>query len=82
VWKRLQHPNIVPFLGVPTKIPPPYEIVFDWMENGTLIDFVAKHPEVDRIGLVRNRSGRRNLLSPSNTTVVGYHGWSPLPPLV
>ncbi|KAF9790828.1 kinase-like domain-containing protein [Thelephora terrestris] len=52
VWKRLQHPNIVPFLGVPTKIPPPYEIVFDWMENGTLIDFVAKHPEVDRIGLL------------------------------
>ncbi|KAF9790826.1 kinase-like domain-containing protein [Thelephora terrestris] len=52
VWKRLQHPNIVPFLGVPTKKPPPFEMVFDLMEHGTLTEFVTKYPKVDCIGLL------------------------------
>ena len=51
MWKRLQHPNIVPFLGVPTKIPP-FEIVREWMENDWITAYVRKHPEVDHIGLV------------------------------
>ena len=51
VWRRLQHPNIVPFLGVPAKMPP-FEIVFDWMENGGITEYVRKNPEVDRVGLV------------------------------
>ena len=51
VWKRLRHPNIVPFLGVPTKIPP-FEIVYEWMENDRITDYVRKNPGVDRIVLV------------------------------
>jgi len=51
VWKRLQHPNIVPFLGVPSRVPP-FEIVCEWMENDRITEFVRKHPEVDRVGLV------------------------------
>ena len=51
VRKRLQHPNIVPFLGVPPKIPP-FEIVHDWMENGRITEYVRKNPEVDRVSLV------------------------------
>ena len=51
VWKRLQHPNIVPFLGVPAKTPP-FEIVCGWMENGTITEYVRKHPDVDRVCLV------------------------------
>ena len=51
VWKRLQHPNIVPFLGVPAKIPP-FEIVCDWMENDKITEYVRKNPGVDRVGLV------------------------------
>ena len=51
VWKRLQHPNIVPFLGVPTKIPQ-FEIVHDWMENGTITEYIRKNPGVDRVDLV------------------------------
>jgi len=50
VWKRLQHPNIVPFLGVPTKLPP-FEIICDWMEKVGLL-ILRKHPQEDRIGLV------------------------------
>ena len=50
-WKRLQHPNIVPFLGVPNKIPP-FEIVCEWMENDRITNYARMHPEVDRVGLV------------------------------
>ena len=52
MWKRLQHPNIVPFLGVPTNVPPPFQIVCDWMENGRITEYVRKNPEVDRVDLV------------------------------
>ena len=51
VWKRLQHPNIVPFLGVPSKVPL-FEIVCEWMENGRITGYVKEHPEADRVGLV------------------------------
>ena len=51
MWKRLQHPNIVPFLGVPARAPP-FEIVYDWMENGSITQYVKKKPDVDRVGLV------------------------------
>ena len=51
MWKRLKHPNIVPFLGVLISVPP-LGIVHDWMENGTITDYVRKHPQLDRAGLV------------------------------
>ena len=51
MWKSLQHPNVVPFLGVPDKIPP-FEIVCEWMENGRITEYVKNKPEVDRINLV------------------------------
>ena len=51
MWKRLQHSNIVPFLGVPTKVPP-FEIVYEWMGSITITEYVRRHPEVDRINLV------------------------------
>ena len=49
MWKRLGHPNIVPFIGVTTN---PLQIVLEWMPNGTLIEFVKKNPSASRIGLV------------------------------
>ena len=52
MWRRLKHPNIVPFLGVPTNIPPLLEIVCEWMANGTITEYVRKNPMVDRISLV------------------------------
>ena len=39
MWKRLSHPNIVPFVGVTTG---PLQIVSEWMPNGTLTEFVEK----------------------------------------
>ena len=49
VWKRLRHPNVVPFLGVATVS---LQLVSKWMPNGTLTDYVSTNPHVDRIGLV------------------------------
>ena len=51
MWKRLQHPNIVPFLGVLARIPP-FEIVYGWMDNGTITEYVRKYPDVNRAYLV------------------------------
>ena len=55
VWKRLIHPNVVPFLGVTTT---PLQLVSKWMPNGTLTEYVNVRPEVDRISLVRDHSLR------------------------
>lgn len=49
MWKRLRHPNIVPFLGVTTD---PLQFVSEWMPNGTLTDYVNDHAGADRITLV------------------------------
>ena len=51
MWKTLRHPNIVTFLGVPTRIPP-FEIVCDWMEDGRITEYIEKNKQADRIGLV------------------------------
>ena len=51
VWRRLQHPNIVPFLGVVAKIPP-FKIVCQWMENGRITEYARKCPDVDHVDLV------------------------------
>ena len=53
MWKRLSHPNIVPFLGV-TDDPAPLSMVLEWMPNGEIRDYIRKHPEADRLQLVRH----------------------------
>ena len=50
VWKRLKHPNVVPFLGVTTT---PLQLVSRWMPNGTITEYVKAKPHVNRISLVR-----------------------------
>ena len=49
IWKRLRHPNVVPFIGVTSE---PLQIVSEWMPNGTLTDYVEKNPDANRIDLV------------------------------
>ena len=56
MWKHLNHPNIVPFKGV-TFEPP--QIVWKWMDNGSLLEYLGIKPEADLISLVsifRHRS--------------------------
>ena len=48
--KHLAHPNIVSLLGV--TIDPP-ELVSDWMPGGDLPGYISKHPNTNRLSLVR-----------------------------
>ena len=50
MWKRLRHPNVVPFIGVTQD---PLQFVSEWMPKGTLVDYIRKNPDANRIGLVR-----------------------------
>ena len=49
VWKRLEHQNIVPFLGITLT---PLQLISEWMPGGPLAEYIKKNPNADRLGLV------------------------------
>ena len=49
VWKRLNHPNIVPFHGVTLR---PLQLVSNWMQAAELIEWIKKTPKTNPLGLV------------------------------
>jgi len=49
VWKNLEHPNVVPLLGVTTD---PIQLVSGWMPETDLTAYIAGHPDADRLSLV------------------------------
>ncbi|KAF9643033.1 kinase-like protein [Thelephora ganbajun] len=49
IWKRLEHPNILPLLGVTTS---PLQLISDWMSGGDLQEYIKKHPDTDRLKLL------------------------------
>jgi len=51
MWYNLRNPNIIPLLGVVWKGGDVY-MVSKWVENGTLLEYVRSHPEVDKVELV------------------------------
>ncbi|KDQ16384.1 hypothetical protein BOTBODRAFT_94587, partial [Botryobasidium botryosum FD-172 SS1] len=51
VWNQLSHPSVLPFLGLCILDSVPY-LVSPWMENGHVLDFVQKNPNVDRLRLL------------------------------
>jgi serine/threonine protein kinase len=53
LWKELDHPNIVSFLGVDMKLRyPSYCLLSPWMKNGNVIIYLKLNPEADRLSLV------------------------------
>ena len=46
-WKRLMHPNVVPFLVVTET---PLQLVSEWVSNGTLTEYVNRG--ADKVRLV------------------------------
>lgn len=58
IWKRLQHPNVVSFLGFGSSFlesssdPPPLVLVYPWMSDVNLSEYVHEHPNADRHSLV------------------------------
>lgn len=57
-WKHLQHPNILPLLGV-TTLGGQFAMVSEWMEDGNINEFIQKNPDADRTELVRILFGLR-----------------------
>lgn len=53
MWRRLEHSNIVPFIGVTQT---PIQFVSEWMPNGTLTEYVNENANANRIGLVGSSS--------------------------
>ena len=49
MWKRLEHRNIVPFLGITTT---PFQLVSEWTPGRALTEHVREHPDADRHRLV------------------------------
>ena len=53
-WKHLQHPNILPLLGV-TWNEHRFALVSEWMENGNVNEYIKRNPNANRAELVRCR---------------------------
>ncbi|KAF9647908.1 hypothetical protein BDM02DRAFT_2472123 [Thelephora ganbajun] len=51
VWKRLNHPNILPFYGV-SMDKNQFCTVFPWMKNGNVLTYTRKNPEANRLKLL------------------------------
>jgi serine/threonine protein kinase len=49
MWKCLKHKNIVPLLGI---TPDPLQLISEWIPGGDLTEYIKKHPDADRLGLV------------------------------
>ena len=51
MWKALQHPNLLPLVGV-IMTKNEFAMVSEWMENGNINQFVTAHQGVNRFELV------------------------------
>ena len=51
IWKRLSHPNLLPFLGVNETLFT-LAMISEWMEHGTILQFVKQHKTTNRLKLV------------------------------
>lgn len=51
VWRRLQHPNVLPLIGICTLDSVTY-MVSPWMSKGNAFNYIKSNPEIDRLLLV------------------------------
>ncbi|KAF9257177.1 kinase-like protein [Marasmius fiardii PR-910] len=50
LWTQLNHPNILPFLGVNTMLfPGKLALVTPWMVNGSITEFLKVNPDYDKL---------------------------------
>lgn len=52
IWRRLSHPNVLPVLGVSPELFP-ICVISELMIDGDVMDFTSRHPEVNRLRIVR-----------------------------
>ncbi|ESK96338.1 hypothetical protein Moror_7124 [Moniliophthora roreri MCA 2997] len=50
VWTQLNHPNVLPLLGVNTELfQPALCLISPWMSNGDIVTYLEEHPDHDRL---------------------------------
>ncbi|KAE9393484.1 hypothetical protein BT96DRAFT_978933 [Gymnopus androsaceus JB14] len=53
VWSQLNHPNVLPFLGVNTDLfPQNYCLVSPWCSYGSIMNFLIAHPDADKMEII------------------------------
>ncbi|KAI5999123.1 kinase-like domain-containing protein [Pisolithus albus] len=72
VWSKLEHPNVLPLLGITTKFDRTISIVSKWMSNGNAHDYV-QNIEVDPRPLILGIARGLDYLH-SRTPNPVYHG--------
>ena len=73
IWRRFDHPNVLPFLGITAGFSPFVSLVSQWMSHGTLQEFIVRNDATMtaafRLQLVRVFTSRCSLSDLINTTV-------------
>ncbi|KAE9406195.1 hypothetical protein BT96DRAFT_811348, partial [Gymnopus androsaceus JB14] len=53
VWSQLDHPNVLPFLGVNTELfPQNYCLVSPWCRDGSVMNYLSMHSDADKREIV------------------------------
>ncbi|KAJ7585035.1 hypothetical protein C8J56DRAFT_1027479 [Mycena floridula] len=53
VWKQLDHPNLLPFLGVSMDLfAPSLCLVSPWLSKGNLMEYIKRHPNFNRLDAI------------------------------
>ena len=50
LWKQFRHPNLLPLMGA-TKASHAFMMISEWMEHGTIMEFITVCPETNRLKL-------------------------------
>jgi len=76
IWKRLSHPNLLPFLGV-NKTLFRLAMVSAWMEHGTILQFVKRNVATNRLKLVCDSGcGQPALTRSTHSSTMSRPAWS------
>ncbi|KAJ7598719.1 kinase-like domain-containing protein [Mycena floridula] len=71
VWKQLNHPNVLPFLGVNVELfAPSFCLVSPWMSNGNLMQFLDRHPDFDRRSAITDIAAAMQYLHEYSPSIV------------
>ncbi|KAL5497896.1 hypothetical protein ACEPAH_2827 [Sanghuangporus vaninii] len=52
IWKPLEHPNVLPFLGICTDDFPSIGLVSPFMDNGNMLNYIKRKPDIDKLEIV------------------------------
>ena len=80
LWKQFKHPNLLQLVGA-KKSPSTMMMISEWMEQGTIIDFVVACPGTNRLKLVSVFArGLKQALTDAAFAVGGCCPWAGVPP--